>query len=190
MIFKNFKMKEPKLPRLGKLIWHRALPRKDSPAPVAWSVAIGVFIGILPTFGFSLALTIVILSLLRLPKLPGSISSFIAIPPTIFPFFYPVGYLIGRKVITTTPMDIGLIDILQNMRISQIFTTLYNLAQTAGDHLLAFCVGTAILGSAFALFFFIATYIAMKIKQKHLIRDQLLRRLKRKKPEEEQQGSV
>lgn len=186
MSMKKIKMKEPKIPRLGRLVWHRALPRKDDPSAVAWSVAIGVFIGVLPTFGFSLALTLVVVSLLKLPKLPGSISSFIAIPPTIFPFFYPVGYLVGRQVITTTPMDVGLIEIIKNMRISEVPSTLYNLAVQSGDHLLAFFLGTAIEAFVFALFFFTATYLIMRIKQKHLIRDRLLRKiLKSKKGVEE-----
>lgn len=186
MFLKKIKMKEPKLPRLGKLVWHRALPRKDDPSAVAWSVSIGVFIGILPTFGFSLALTLIVLTLLKLPKLPGSISSFIAIPPTIFPFFYPVGYLIGRQLISTTSMDVGLIEVIKNMKVSEIPSTLYNLAVQSGDHLLAFCLGTGILALIFAIFFFVLTFFLMKIKRRLFIRDRLMRKfLKTKRVAEE-----
>jgi len=183
MFLKKIKMKEPKLPRLGKLVWHRALPRKDDPSAVAWSVSIGVFIGILPTFGFSLALTLIVLTLLKLPKLPGSISSFIAIPPTIFPFFYPVGYLIGRQLITTTPMDVGLIEVIKNMKVSEVPSTLYNLAIQSGDHLLAFFIGTGILALIFAIFFFIATFFLMKIKRRLFMRERLLRKAHKSKRE-------
>ena len=57
MIFGNIRLKQPKLQRLGRLYWHRMLPRRDEPHDVALSVAIGVFIGILPTFGVALILT-------------------------------------------------------------------------------------------------------------------------------------
>jgi uncharacterized protein (DUF2062 family) len=92
------RVKAHRLIRLFGYVKHRLFPKRRQPWEVALSVAIGVFVGILPTWGFALFLTLGVLALVRLPKAPGALSSFIAIPPTIFPFFYPVGYWIGSKI--------------------------------------------------------------------------------------------
>ena len=179
MIFGNIRLKQPKLQRLGRLYWHRMLPRRDEPHDVALSVAIGVFIGILPTFGVALVLTIAVLELLKLPKLPGCISSFIAVPPTIFPFFYPLGYWVGRRIVYTAPLDLDLLATLKAMNFGNTLSTLKTLAAVAGDHLLAFVVGTAIVAACFAVLFYALAYWAMRVKRSRFLLSRLERRKRR-----------
>jgi uncharacterized protein (DUF2062 family) len=93
--------------RLRRYAFNRLFPKRRTPMEVALSVAIGIFIGILPTWGIALILTIAVLALLRLPKAPGALSSFIAIPPTIFAFFYPLGYGLVSGFLNQHPLDAG-----------------------------------------------------------------------------------
>ena len=176
MIFGNVRLKHPKLPRLGRLWWHKMLPRREGANPVALSVAVGVFIGLMPTFGVALVLTIATLELFKLPKLPGCISSFIAVPPTIFPFFYPLGYWTGRHLVETRPLAIDLLGTLKGMSLAETPETLKMLAAVAGDHLLAFFVGMTIVATAFAVLFYFLAYWAMRAKNAKFLRDRAERR--------------
>ena len=79
--------------------FYRALfPEGQSAVLVAVSVFLGVFIGVLPTIGFALPLTALATGAFRLPMGPGLVASFVATPPTLFMFFYPLGYLLGREL--------------------------------------------------------------------------------------------
>ena len=161
MIFGNVRLKHPKLPRLGRLWWHKMLPRREGANPVALSVAVGVFIGLMPTFGVALVLTIATLELFKLPKLPGCI---------------PLGYWTGRHIVETRPLAIDLLGTLKGMSLAETPETLKMLASVAGDHLLAFVVGMTIVATAFAVLFYFLAYWAMRAKNAKFLRDRAERR--------------
>jgi uncharacterized protein (DUF2062 family) len=129
----------------------RALfPKDASPVAVGMSVFVGAFIGVLPTLGVALPLTAVAVTLLRLPKGPGLAASFIAIPPTLFLFFYPIGYALGRYLYE--PPSIG-VDFLARVRALSITQPedITSLAKTAGSHVVAFLIGMAIVAAVTGL---------------------------------------
>ena len=79
---------ESKYKRLSRIYYNRMFPRRQDAMRVAWSVAAGVFIGIWPTIGVAIILTVAFCALFRLPKVPGIVSSFVANPLTQFGFIF------------------------------------------------------------------------------------------------------
>jgi len=76
---------------------------KDSPEKIALGLAIGVFWGIMPTFGFAILFSLPTALLFRGNKLAAILGTFIANPLTI-PLFYPFGYKIGQLILKTAPL--------------------------------------------------------------------------------------
>uniref|UniRef100_UPI0015678163 DUF2062 domain-containing protein n=1 Tax=Fibrobacter succinogenes TaxID=833 RepID=UPI0015678163 len=56
---------ESKYKRLSRIYYNRMFPRRQDALKVAWSVFIGVFIGVWPTIGFAIILTVAICALFR-----------------------------------------------------------------------------------------------------------------------------
>lgn len=126
--------------------FYRALfPEGQSAAMVAVSVFLGVFIGVFPTIGFALPLTAFATSLLRLPKGPGLVASFVATPPTLFMFFYPLGYLLGTKLTAPPAVKLQLLVELRRLAPSTVREVLGGLWRDARLHVLAFVLGMVIV---------------------------------------------
>ena len=77
----------PRYVRIFRVNFNRMFPVRQDALKVAFSVAAGVFIGIWPTIGVAILLTIAFCSVFRLPKIPGTVASFVANPLTQFGFF-------------------------------------------------------------------------------------------------------
>lgn len=75
----------------------------DSPKRIARGVAIGVFWGIIPTFGFAILFSLPTAVLLRANKFSAILGTFVANPFTT-PFIYAFEYKIGQLVLKTTPL--------------------------------------------------------------------------------------
>ncbi len=72
----------------------------DSPERIARGVAIGVFWGIIPTFGFAILFSLPTAVFLRANKLSAILGTFVANPfttPLIYAFEYKIGQLILRN---------------------------------------------------------------------------------------------
>jgi len=76
---------------------------KDSPQKIARGFAIGVFWGIMPTFGFAIVFSLPTAIFLRGNKLAAVVGTFVANPLTV-PFFYPFEYKIGQLILRTDPL--------------------------------------------------------------------------------------
>lgn len=76
----------------------------DSPKRIALGVAIGVFWGILPTFGFAILFSVPTAFVLRANRLSAIAGTFVSNPLTWF-FIYPFGYKIGQQILGLPPMD-------------------------------------------------------------------------------------
>lgn len=111
------------------------------------SVFVGVFIGVLPTIGIALPLTALAASLLRLPRGPAMVASFIATPPTLFPFFYPLGYLVGKAMLHPPKVEIDLMTRLQDLTLWNCFDLLGNLLSEGRLHVYAWFAGTAVVAT-------------------------------------------
>jgi uncharacterized protein (DUF2062 family) len=124
---------------------YRALfPEGQSAFVVAASIFVGVFIAVLPTFGVALPLTVLATAFLRVPKGPGLIASFIATPPTLLFFFYPIAYLLGEWLTVTHKSGTAMLTEVQELAplsLSDLFTK----ADQTGTHVAAFLIGTLIV---------------------------------------------
>ena len=56
---------ESKYKRLSRIYYNRMFPRRQDALKVAWSVFIGVFIGVWPTIGLAIILTVALCALFR-----------------------------------------------------------------------------------------------------------------------------
>lgn len=134
---------------------------------MAFSVFLGVFIGLLPTLGIALIITAIVAQLFRVPKGPGLLASFIAIPPTLFLFFYPLGYFaIGLPLVKPPSVDFDFLAEIERMNLMTVGDVASHLWQNARGHLLAFLVGMTIVAAVTGILAFIATYVVMENKRK------------------------
>ena len=116
----------------------------DSPERIARGLAIGVFWGIIPTFGFAILFSLPTAVFLRANKLAAILGTFVVNPLTLA-FIYSSGYKIGHLILRTPSLPFSW----------KIFSidSLLNL----GKSLL---VGNALLAISTAL---ITYYLAFKI---------------------------
>lgn len=84
--------------RQAKLNMLRLLRLKDSPDQIAKGVALGIFIGMTPTFGFQMAIAVFFAFLLRENKLAAALGVWITNPLTA-PFIYALEYESGRLLL-------------------------------------------------------------------------------------------
>jgi len=75
----------------------------DSPKRIARGLAIGVFWGILPTFGLAILFALPTAILLRANKFSTILGLFVANPFTT-PFIYAFEYKIGQLILKTVPL--------------------------------------------------------------------------------------
>ena len=134
---------------------------------MAVSVFLGVFIGLMPTLGVALILTAVAAQLLRVPKGPGLLASFVAVPPTLFLFFYPLGYFaVGLPLVEPPPIDFDFLGEIKRLNWSTLQVIGAHLWNDASGHLIAFLVGMLIVAGGFALLAFAGTYVMMEAKRR------------------------
>jgi uncharacterized protein (DUF2062 family) len=125
---------------------------------VALSVFLGVFIGVLPTLGIALPLTALATTLFRVPRAPGMAASFIAIPPTLVFFFYPLGYLVGDRLLVPPPVTLDVVAAFGAMTPANATDTIGLLWSQAKGHLVAFVLGMSIVATMTALLGYAVTW--------------------------------
>jgi uncharacterized protein (DUF2062 family) len=150
-----------------KYYYHRLFPRHERSLSVAISVFLGVFIGVLPTLGIALVLTAIAAQLAGVPKGPGLLASFIAVPPTLFFFFYPLGYFgVGLPLVQPPAVSFDFLEQVSGMSLFTVGEVLTRLWTHARGHVLAFLVGMLVVAAASGLIAFAATYFVMEQKRK------------------------
>ncbi|HHL40378.1 MAG TPA: DUF2062 domain-containing protein [Deltaproteobacteria bacterium] len=83
--------------RRFRLIYLKALRLDDPPHAIATGAAIGVFMGILPTFGLGIILAVVIAALVKANKASAVLGSLIMNPLTT-PLFWTLSAFVGSLV--------------------------------------------------------------------------------------------
>ena len=81
----------------------KILRTNDSPKKIALGLAIGVFWGITPTFGFAILFSLPTAFLFRGNKLAAILGTFVANPFTT-PFVYAFEYKVGQLILKTAPL--------------------------------------------------------------------------------------
>lgn len=160
---------ESKYKRLSRIYYNRMFPRRHDALEVAWSVFVGVFVGVSPTFGVAIIMTVAICALFRLPKVPGVIADFVANPVTQFGFFYPAGYALGCAIVQPEAISFDFLGEFEQVSWSNFGTIMGNLWNNAAGHLFAFLVGIEIIATITGfIFFFIAYFVVIHRKKKWL----------------------
>lgn len=166
---KLVKPKESRRSRVFRIYFNRMFPKRMDAYAVAGSVAIGVFIGVWPTLGVALILTVAICALLKLPKVPGVIASFVANPVTQFGFFYPAGYFLGSAIIKPEKISFDFLQELEGLSFKNCSTIFSKLWNEAFWHLIAFLVGITLVALIFAIIFWVIAYfVVVYRKRKHI----------------------
>lgn len=165
-ILKKVRIKEPRYVRLIRVYLHRLLPRQHDSYRVALSVFFGVWIGVFPTIGVAIPLTLALCWIFRAPKIPGVVASFVANPLTQFGFFYPTGYAIGRFMIHPSAIGFDFLRKLETLAFSNFKALGMELLRDAGSHVVAFLVGMTMVSTVFALLFAVAAYFGAEYRKK------------------------
>lgn len=141
-------------------IYLRIRNLQGDPHYVAMGMAVGVFIGVTPTFPFHTALAIALAFLLRGSKPAAIIGVWFGNPVTM-PFFYFASYKIGIIILGhQAPFDLKYESILE----------LFNLGWDVAGAML---VGGIVIGLPPALIFYFLTLVLFKkIRRARLVRNQ------------------
>ncbi len=91
--------------RQVKLMVVRFVRLRGLPDEVAKGVALGIFIGMTPTFGFQMAIAILFAYLLRENRLAAILGVWVSNPITA-PFIYAVEYEVGRRLLGMERFDL------------------------------------------------------------------------------------
>jgi hypothetical protein len=113
----------------------------DSPHEIALGIAIGVFIGITPLYGFHMIMVfIAAITIRRVNKVAIFLGVNISVPPTI-PFITWAGYSIGRIMLGSSYLPLGW-EYFRHFSYSIFFHFFY--ALLAGSLALGIAVSTAV----------------------------------------------
>jgi len=126
---------------------------EDTNLQIASAVALGIFTGILPIWGFQLLLAIALAHLFRLSKLITGVAANISIPPNI-PFLLFLSYITGGMVLGTG----------SSIRFSPSLTV-----KSFETNLLQYVIGAVVLSVVAGIASGIITYIILKVFRKKRI---------------------
>ena len=150
--------------RTFRYYYHRIFPRKRTAYEVGLSVFLGVFIGILPTIGIAIPLTMLACHFFKVPKIPGVISSFVAVPFTLFPFFYPLGLTVGVFLLDPPETSFDFLEQFSKLRMDNIPEIMGPIFTEASQYLFAFLLGISIVALVFGLALGFSSSLLMKLK--------------------------
>jgi len=136
----------------------RVIRQNDTPERIAGGLALGVAIGILPSFGAGVIIVLFLAGWVRLNRAAGVIGTLIMNPLTT-PFFWTVSFLVGFKV-----MGYNLSDTLVVMKELRSQGDLWNnLAYLAEKRLLLpYIVGNLIVTAGASAFFYVVGFWAAR----------------------------
>jgi len=134
-----------------KKLYRKIVSINDPPQKIARGVAIGIFWGVMPTFGLAIIFSVPTAILLRANKFASILSSFISNPFTT-PLFLGFGYKIGEYILNSPKDNIPSLSwkIIKTEYLWEISKSLL--------------IGTTILAIVIALSTYIVT---LKIIQRH-----------------------
>lgn len=158
---KSSGIKSPKLKRMAKLFSYRAFPRNNPPTLVAWAVFWGVWIGVMPTIGVAIPLTLLFCLIFRLPKAPAAAASFVSNPFTVPPF-YLFAYWLGKAFLHPPPTKFDLIDILLNAPWNEKLPQIWEVISDSPMHWYSFLIGIAIVATIVSSLFWLIAYSVVR----------------------------
>jgi glycosyltransferase involved in cell wall biosynthesis len=134
-------------------IWNdHFLNKNESNLRKASSIGFGVFMGIVPIWGFQLVTAIALATLFRLNKPLVLLAAHVSFPPLI-PFFIYASFVVGRLVV---PSNAKAVEFSNSL-------SLDNLKQVMGQNALQYFTGGITLAIAAGLFAFLTTLLLLTI---------------------------
>jgi glycosyltransferase involved in cell wall biosynthesis len=135
-----------------EFIKNNLLYTKDSDIKIVLSVMLGIFMGIVPVWGYQLIIAIMLAFVLRLNKLIVIVAANISIPPMI-PVILYLSYITGGLILNNTDNN--------NIEFSSGITL-----EFVKDNLIQYIVGSFIFAIILSLSFGLFTYIFLKLFRK------------------------
>ena len=150
--------------------YERFIRIRGDPKDICFGLALGIFLGISPIFGFQLILAVLIAALLKWNKIAAAMGTLISNPLTT-PFIYPFAYFVGSTVMGTTTKG--------HLIIPRDLATAGRMLEEAPQLLLEMTLGTVLIGLPLAILGYFLSYAALiryreTIKEKMAIRRQKL----------------
>jgi uncharacterized protein (DUF2062 family) len=144
---------------------------RGDPKQISFGLALGIFMGVSPLFGFQLILAVLIAEFLKWNKLAAATGTLISNPLTS-PFIYAFAYYVGSKVTGTTGRNL--------LVVPRDLATVGRMIEEAPGLLLALTIGTVLIGLPLAVAGYFTSYVAIvkyreKIKERLADRRQQLR---------------
>jgi glycosyltransferase involved in cell wall biosynthesis len=146
-------IKYMKRENISEFIKKHVIQTQDSNTRITLSVMLGVFMGIVPIWGYQLITAIALAYLLRLNKFIVIVAANISIPPMI-PIILYLSYLTGNLALGQTPQ--------LSMSDHLTFKTLEN-------HLFQYILGSIILAVILSLIAGLIVFLFLKFKRRSLI---------------------
>lgn len=146
---------------------YRMLPRHEKSGAVAFSVALGIWIAVLPTLGIALALTALAAHIARVPKAPALVASFVATPPTLFFIFYPLAYFgVGLPLLRPPALAFDFLGEIKKLTLANAGEISARLWHDARGHVIAFGVGVVVVATLTAALGYGASYWVMERRRR------------------------
>lgn len=129
----------------------------SSPHEIALGIAIGVFIGIAPFYGFHIIMAcIVAFTMKRINKVAIFLGMNISLPPTI-PFITWSGYIIGRKILGNISPSLGWEEF-RHLSFDVFIHFFYELL-----------IGSFVMGTALSVLFYLLILMILKRKRARIL---------------------
>lgn len=93
---------------------------------------------------------------------PGAIASFVAIPPTLFFFFYPLGYAVGKFLVNPAPIAFDFVERFGTITMTNFKSEMVNLWTMAAGSFVAFLVGMVVVALITGILIAGGVYIGMQ----------------------------
>jgi uncharacterized protein (DUF2062 family) len=146
--------------------YERFIRIRGDPKDICFGLALGIFLGISPLFGFQLILAVLIAALLKWNKIAAAMGTLISNPLTT-PFIYPFAYFVGSSVMGTTTRG--------HLVIPRDLATAGRMLEEAPHLLLALTLGTVLIGLPLAVLGYFLSYAAL-IRYRETIKEKLNKR--------------
>ncbi|MBI2608291.1 MAG: DUF2062 domain-containing protein [Deltaproteobacteria bacterium] len=127
-----------------KSVYYQFVRLRATPEEVSRGLALGVFVGMTPTYGFQVVLAILLAVALKENKLAAVLGVFVTNPFTAIPIYY-FNYRIGRLFVPS------LTERLTTLESLSVKEQLSHLANASVDFLLVWLLGCLIVGLISAL---------------------------------------
>lgn len=152
-------------------LYHRLVRLDDTPRSIAMGTAVGCFIGMTPTYGVQMILTLFINTFLRVNRVAGVVACHITNPITALPAYW-LDYKVGATILgqeSITREDFGAV--LSGVASAPFLEGLRGILSLGGEILGPLVLGSVVLGTVVGATSYPISLVLVKLyKEKRAIR--------------------